>query len=132
MAVVVQQMLFPQAAGVLFTADPVTSNRKIASVQATVGLGEAVVSGPGNADVYTVRDGDVVSKAIASKQAAIRPSPAGGTRIEPIGPEQQGQPALRTSRSRSSAGGPERTSAAPRTSSGVWSRTASTSSRAGR
>ena len=31
MAVVVQQMVFPQAAGILFTADPVTSNRKVAS-----------------------------------------------------------------------------------------------------
>src|SRR6266550_3705815 len=38
MAVVVQQMLFPQAAGILFTADPVTSNRKVASVEATFGL----------------------------------------------------------------------------------------------
>src|SRR4029077_1848532 len=32
MAVVVQQMLFPQAAGILFTADPVTSNRKVVSI----------------------------------------------------------------------------------------------------
>src|SRR5947207_519336 len=44
MAVVVQQMVFPQAAGILFTADPVTSNRRIASVEATLGLGEALVS----------------------------------------------------------------------------------------
>src|SRR6266487_6259511 len=43
MAVVVQQMVFPQAAGVLFTADPVTSNRKVASVEASFGLGEALV-----------------------------------------------------------------------------------------
>src|SRR5205814_7427041 len=33
MAVVVQQMVFPQAAGILFTADPVTGNRKVASVE---------------------------------------------------------------------------------------------------
>jgi pyruvate,water dikinase len=45
MAVVVQQMVFPEAAGVLFTADPVTSNRTIASVEAIFGLGEALVSG---------------------------------------------------------------------------------------
>jgi pyruvate,water dikinase len=43
MAVVVQQMVFPQAAGILFTADPVTSNRKVVSVEATFGLGEALV-----------------------------------------------------------------------------------------
>ena len=50
MAVVVQLMVFPQAAGVLFTADPVTSNRKVASVEAVFGLGEALVSGLVNAD----------------------------------------------------------------------------------
>ena len=49
MAVVVQQMVFPRAAGVLFTADPVTSNRRIVSVEASFGLGEALVSGLVNA-----------------------------------------------------------------------------------
>ena len=44
MAVVVQQMVFSQAAGILFTADPVTSNRKVTSVEAGFGLGEALVS----------------------------------------------------------------------------------------
>ena len=56
MAVVVQRMAFPLAAGVLFTADPVTGNRKVASVEAGFGLGEALVSGLVNADVYKVRD----------------------------------------------------------------------------
>ncbi len=62
MAVVVQRMLFPQAAGILFTADPVTGNRKVSSIDAVVGLGEALVSGLVNADGYTVRDGRVVEK----------------------------------------------------------------------
>ena len=57
MAVVVQQMVFPQAAGVLFTADPVTSNRKVVSIEASFGLGEALVAGRVNPDVYRVRDG---------------------------------------------------------------------------
>ncbi len=94
MAVVVQQMVFPRAAGILFTADPVTSNRKVASVEATFGLGEALVSGLVNPDVYKVRDGEVVSKAVATKQVAIYPSPAGGTQELPIEPERQEQPAL--------------------------------------
>jgi rifampicin phosphotransferase len=94
MAVVVQQMVFPQAAGILFTADPVTGNRKIASVEATFGLGEALVSGLVNADVYKVRDGEVVAKAIAAKQLAIRASPAGGTQEQAIEPERQEQPTL--------------------------------------
>jgi phosphoenolpyruvate synthase/pyruvate phosphate dikinase len=58
-AVVVQKMIFPQAAGILFTADPVTSNRKVSSIDASFGLGEALVSGLVNADVYKVRNGKV-------------------------------------------------------------------------
>jgi pyruvate,water dikinase len=61
MGVVVQRMVPAEAAGVLFTADPVTSNRKVASVEAVLGLGEALVSGLVNPDVYTVRDGGVIS-----------------------------------------------------------------------
>jgi phosphoenolpyruvate synthase/pyruvate phosphate dikinase len=62
MAVVVQQMVVPQASGVMFTADPVTSNRKVVSVEAVPGLGEALVSGLVNADVYQVRDGQVAER----------------------------------------------------------------------
>ena len=68
MAVVVQQMVVPQAAGILFTADPVTSSRKVASVEASFGLGEALVSGLVNADTFKVRDGEVVARAMATKQ----------------------------------------------------------------
>jgi phosphoenolpyruvate synthase/pyruvate phosphate dikinase len=71
MAVVVQQMVFPQAAGILFTADPVTGNRKVASVEAGFGLGEALVSGLVNADVYKVRDGEVVSRVERQEQPAL-------------------------------------------------------------
>jgi rifampicin phosphotransferase len=94
MAVVVQQMVFPQAAGILFTADPVTSNRKVASVEASFGLGEALVSGLVNADVYKVRDGEVVAKAVATKRLAIHAVPAGGTQEQTIEAERQEQPAL--------------------------------------
>src|SRR5689334_11387361 len=94
MAVVVQRMVFPRASGILFTADPVTGNRKVASVEASFGLAEALVSGLVNADVYKVRDGQVVAKAIATKQLAIQASPAGGTQQQAIEPERQEQPAL--------------------------------------
>ncbi|RKG52524.1 phosphoenolpyruvate synthase [Corallococcus sp. AB011P] len=94
MAVVVQQMVFPQAAGILFTADPITSHRKVASVEASFGLGEALVSGLVNADSYKVRNGEVISKAIATKQLAIHALPAGGTQEQAIDPERQQQPAL--------------------------------------
>ena len=94
MAVVVQQMVFPQAAGILFTADPVTSNRKVVSIEASFGLGEALVAGLVNPDVYQVRDGEIVAKAVAAKQLAIYAQPAGGTREVAIEPERQEQPAL--------------------------------------
>ncbi|MDX6279281.1 MAG: rifampicin phosphotransferase [Kribbellaceae bacterium] len=94
MAVVVQQMVFPHASGILFTADPVTSNRKVASVEAGFGLGEALVSGLVNADVYKVRDGEVIAKAVATKRLVIHASPSGGTQEEAIEAERQKQPAL--------------------------------------
>ncbi|MFI6051132.1 rifamycin-inactivating phosphotransferase [Streptomyces violascens] len=94
MAVVVQQMAFSQAAGVLFTADPVTGNRTVATVDAGFGLGEALVSGLVNPDVFKVRHGEVVSKAIAAKQRAVHALPAGGTREVEIDSQRQEQPAL--------------------------------------
>src|ERR1700694_5105036 len=71
MAVVVQQMVFPLAAGILFTADPITGNRKVASIEASFRLGE-----------------------VATKQLAIHASPAGGTQEQAIELERQAQPAL--------------------------------------
>ena len=94
MAVVVQRMAFPQASGIAFTADPVTSSRKVVSIEASFGLGEALVAGLVNPDVYNVRDGDVVAKTIGTKQLVIRASAAGGTEELPVDPERQGQPAL--------------------------------------
>jgi phosphoenolpyruvate synthase/pyruvate phosphate dikinase len=94
MAVVVQQMVVPQAAGILFTADPVTSSRKVASVEASFGLGEALVSGLVNADTFKVRDGEVVARAVATKQRAIHASPVSGTEELAVAPARQEQPAL--------------------------------------
>ncbi|MGW2916369.1 rifamycin-inactivating phosphotransferase [Streptomyces angustmyceticus] len=94
MAVVVQRMVVPHAAGVLFTADPVTGNRTVATVDAGFGLGEALVSGLVNPDVFTVRHGEVVARAIAAKQRAVRALPGGGTRDVAVEPTRQEQPAL--------------------------------------
>ncbi|MFI1170259.1 rifamycin-inactivating phosphotransferase [Streptomyces melanogenes] len=94
MAVVVQRMVFPRAAGILFTADPVTGNRKVATVDAGWGLGEALVSGLVNPDVFKVRDGEVVAKAIAAKKRAVHALPVGGTEEVAIDAQRQEQPAL--------------------------------------
>ncbi|HEU5080338.1 MAG TPA: rifamycin-inactivating phosphotransferase [Opitutaceae bacterium] len=94
MAVIVQRMVFPSAAGVLFTADPMTGNRKIASVEACFGLGEALVSGLVNADVYKVRDGSLLSKLIGRKEVAIESVSSGGTRKQALSSHRQTDPAL--------------------------------------
>ena len=94
MAVVVQQMVFPQVAGILFTADPITGNRKVAVVEASFGLGETLVSGLVNPDVYRVRDGAVIARTIGAKQRAIVAAPTGGMQEQAIAPERQAQPTL--------------------------------------
>ncbi len=94
LAVVVQKMIFPQAAGILFTADPLTSNRKVSSIDASFGLGEALVSGLVNADVYKVRNGKVSAKRISTKKLAVFASQHGGTKEQVIEPERQNRPAL--------------------------------------
>lgn len=94
LAVVVQKMVFPQASGILFTADPVTSNRKVSSIDASFGLGEALVAGLVNPDAYQVRNGAVIDKQIATKKLAITAVKDGGTQEEMIAPEQQNQQVL--------------------------------------
>jgi len=71
MAVVVQQMAASRASGVLFTADPVTGNRKTVSIEASAGLGEAFVAGMVNADVYTVRDGVVIERTVRQQAPVL-------------------------------------------------------------
>ncbi|HEY0764303.1 MAG TPA: phosphoenolpyruvate synthase [Pyrinomonadaceae bacterium] len=94
LAVVIQKMVFPDTAGIMFTADPVTSNRKIVSIDASFGLGEALVSGLVNADNYKVRDRQIVDKKISAKKLAIYALADGGTREEEIEQGQQNTPAL--------------------------------------
>ncbi|MDA1530098.1 phosphoenolpyruvate synthase [Bacillus cereus group sp. TH260-2LC] len=87
--VVVQKMVFPQASGILFTADPVTSNRKVLSIDASFGLGEALVSGLVSADNYKVKEGKIVDKVISTKKLAIYAVKEGGTETKQIDPAQQ-------------------------------------------
>jgi phosphoenolpyruvate synthase/pyruvate phosphate dikinase len=94
MAVVVQQMVFPQVSGILFTADPVTGNRTLATVEASFGLGEALVSGLVNADSFTVRDGAVVDRTVGAKRVAVHAVPGGGTEEVAIDRRQQDEAAL--------------------------------------
>jgi pyruvate,water dikinase len=76
-AVVVQRMVDATVAGVLFTADPVTSTRGRTVIDASPGLGEAVVSGAVNPD-HIVVDADGVHVTAGDKALRVRPLPGGG------------------------------------------------------
>jgi rifampicin phosphotransferase len=82
LAVVVQQMVDARVAGVLFTANPLTGRRQQAVIDASPGLGEAVVSGAVTPDQFVVQTalGEIVQRKIADKQVRIDPVPGGGTR----------------------------------------------------
>jgi pyruvate,water dikinase len=94
LSVVVQKMVFPDVSGILFTADPVTSNRKVLSIDASFGLGEALVSGLVNADSYKVRNGKIIDKKISTKKLAIYALKDGGTKEQEIELEMQNMQAL--------------------------------------
>lgn len=81
LAVVVQRMVEASVAGVLFTANPVTGRRHEAVVDASPGLGEAVVSGAVNPDHFVVdgATGRVLARRIGDKGFVIRSLPGGGT-----------------------------------------------------
>jgi rifampicin phosphotransferase len=81
LAIVVQQMVEPDVSGILFTADPQTGNRHIASIEAGIGLGEALVSGEVTADNIRVdtRTNEVLEYEVGDQQSAVRPIPEGGT-----------------------------------------------------
>jgi pyruvate,water dikinase len=94
MAVVVQRMVFRRAASMMFKGGPSSGNRKVISVEASFGLGEALVFGLVNADVCRVRDGEIVATALGTKKFAVVSLSAGGTQEQAIEPERQEQPGL--------------------------------------
>lgn len=81
LAVVVQRMVDAAVAGVLFTANPVTGRRHEAVIDASPGLGEAVVSGAVNPDHFVIdgATGRILERRIGDKGLLIRPLPGGGT-----------------------------------------------------
>ncbi|PZG22520.1 PEP/pyruvate-binding domain-containing protein [Nonomuraea aridisoli] len=83
LAVVLQVMVDASVAGVMFTANPVTGRRREIVIDASPGLGEAVVSGAVNPDRFVVFDGRILERRAGDKRVAVRPLPAGGTeRVE--------------------------------------------------
>jgi len=81
LAVVVQAMIESEVAGILFTANPVNQNRAEMVLNASWGLGEAIVSGLVTPDTWIVKkEGAIVEREIADKNLAIVYAPDGGTR----------------------------------------------------
>ena len=77
--VVVQSLLAPDTAGVMFTQNPI-SGADERLIEANWGLGEAVVAGRVIPDSFRVaRGGDVLERTPGFKKIAIRPAPDGGT-----------------------------------------------------
>lgn len=91
LSVVVQQMVLPDISGILFTADPVSQHRHICSIDASYGLGEALVAGLVSADLYRVdtRSNTLVEVKVGEKDLAIRPLPEGGTQQETLSAAQR-------------------------------------------
>lgn len=84
MGVVVQQLVEADVAGVLFTKNPLSgADERV--IEATWGLGEAVVQGLVVPDRYRVsRTGRLLEKVAGDKPIAIRPRPDGSTAREPV------------------------------------------------
>lgn len=86
LAVVVQEMVNSAVAGVMFTANPVTGNRHETVIDASPGLGEAVVSGAVNPDHFVIdprrsdaKGGAIVKRTLGDRHVEIRPVAGGGT-----------------------------------------------------
>ncbi|GAA4194710.1 hypothetical protein GCM10022252_39520 [Streptosporangium oxazolinicum] len=80
LAVVIQEMVQPEVAGVMFTANPVTGRRREAVIDAGPGLGEAVVSGAVNPDHFVVdtATGEITERRLGDKRLAVRSLAGGG------------------------------------------------------
>jgi pyruvate,water dikinase len=97
MGVVVQVMVDPRCAGVLFTRSPVTGDASVVVIEASWGLGSALVSGDVTPDSYVVSKvtGEIVKRTVASKSRQHRRNPAGGgVRVADVPPELRDVPCL--------------------------------------
>jgi rifampicin phosphotransferase len=80
LAVVVEEMVQSEASGVLFTANPLTGLRTESVIDATLGLGEALVSGQVEPDHYVVDtlNQRILTKTLGAKKISTRGKTSGG------------------------------------------------------
>lgn len=96
MAVVLQMMVYPQVSGILFTADPISNNHQVMAINASYGLGEAIVSGMVNPDLikYSKLKEKILDYQVADKEMMIEAIPGGGTIRKNVAKELSTIPAL--------------------------------------
>ena len=95
MAVVLQHMVLPTAAGVLFTVNPASGRADELLASSVWGLGEGLVSGALSADTFVLgRAGNLLGSTLADKAERIVPIAEGGTRLEPVPEEMRHAPSL--------------------------------------
>lgn len=95
LAVVVQELVDAEAAGILFTADPLTGAPDIVQIDAAWGLGEAVVGGEVTPDTFRADAGSgaVLSRRIGDKSVMTVRTPH-GTETRPVPPRRRRRPCL--------------------------------------
>ena len=97
MGVAVQLMVDAEVSGVMFTCNPVSGDPSMVALNASWGLGIAVVSGELTPDDYLVSKitGEVVRRTVSSKRVEYVPDAAGrGTVRLEVGPERRDEPCL--------------------------------------
>jgi pyruvate, water dikinase len=97
MAVVVQRMVDPRSAGVMFTCSPTTGDRSVVAIEGSWGLGSVLVSGEVTPDSFVVSKvtGDIVRRNVALKARLHRLDPAGsGTCAADVPDDVREQPCL--------------------------------------
>jgi rifampicin phosphotransferase len=96
MAVVIQQMVPAEVSGVLFTANPASGARDEVIINASYGLGEAIVSGEVTPDSFTLdrRTGDVQAAEIGAKVQMVVADELQGTRFADVGDNDRARASL--------------------------------------
>jgi pyruvate,water dikinase len=89
-------MLESRTSGVMFTRSPLTGDRSVIAIEASLGLGSALVSGEVTPDKYVVSKvtGEIVKRTVSAKALRHVAAPDGGVRVETLEGEMQLQPAL--------------------------------------
>lgn len=95
-AVAVQRMVEPRAAGVMLTLDPVTGDRSKIVIESSWGLGEAVVGGEVSPDRFRIEKvtREVIDRTVGTKEKEYVFEPGGGIKLLPVPRARQAQASL--------------------------------------